>query len=291
MVIGLIFVLVVALIVLLVPMPRSLPATFTMVAGSVTEVTAPRDGVVLEIQSADGSMVAKGTVIAKYDNAEAQKKIEALNTTLAGLEDRKAKGGKVSASAKAALTKGEAALKKETAALEKATKAGKGKTTAAMTAAQKKVDAAQAALEKAQLAAGPTGEALDKELADRKAELDALKAELAAGNIVSPGSGLLTLKLDKGAAVKKDALLGDVQETTKLKAQIKVPPGETITKGQPVELTVSPGNKKRLTFLGPAKNDVAEAEFDNQKGEFKLGATGEATIEGEQRSILQGMLK
>lgn len=291
MVIGLIFVLVVVLIVLLVPMPRALPATYTMAAGSVAEVTAPRDGVVLEILSADGSLVAKGTVIAKYDNAELNKKSEDLTKTIEGLEERKAKGGKVSPAAKAALTKAEAALKKETAALEKATKAGKGKTTPAMTAAQKKVDAAQAALEKAQAAVGPTGEALDKELADRKAELDAVKAELSAGNIVSPGSGLLTLKLDKGAAVKKDALLGDVQETTKLKAQVKVPPGEDITKGQAVELTVSPGNKRRLTFSGPAKNDVAEAEFDNQKGELKLGATGEATIEGAQRSILQGMLK
>ena len=291
MVIGLIFVLVVLLVVLLVPMPRALPATFTLAPGSVTELTAPRDGVILELVSADGAMVAKGTVIAKYDLSETQKKADELSKKLEALEERKASGGKVPASAKAALSKAEAALKKETAALEKATKAGKGKTTAAMTSAQKKVDAAKAALEKAQLAAGPTGEALDKELADQKAALDALKAELGAGSITSPAAGILFLKLEKGAALKTGAPLGDVKEVGKLKAEVKVPPGEDIAKGQAVEISLAPNNKKRLTFLGPAKNDVAEAELDNQKGEAKPGQTGDATIEGQQRSILQGMLR
>lgn len=291
MVIGLIFVVVVVLVVLLVPMPRMLPATFTLVPGSVEAVTAPREGVILEVVMSDGAMVAKGAVLAKYDVAETQKKSEDLTKTIESLEQRKASGGKPSASAKAALTKAEAALKKETAALEKATKAGKGKTTAAMNAAQKKVDAATASLEKAKLAAGPTGEALDKELADQKAALEAVKAELAAATIVAPLSGILTLKLEKGAAVKSGDPLGDVAEVTKLKAQVKVPPGETISKGQAVEVALAPNNKKRLLFLGPAKNDVAEAEFDNQKGEAKPGVTGDAVIEGEQRSILQGMLR
>lgn len=291
MVIGLIFVLVVVLVVLLVPMPRALPATFTLVPGSVTAVTAPRDGVVAEVITADGAMVARGTVIAKYDVSEAQKKSEELTRKIEALEERKASGGKVSPAAKAAVTKAEAALKKETAALEKATRAGKGKTTPAMTAAQKKVDAAKAALEKAQLAAGPVGEALDKEIADQKAALEGVKTELTSASITSPRAGILFLKLEKGAALKGNDALGDVKETAKLLAEVKVPAGEDIAKGQAVEIALAPNNKKRLTFIGPAKNDVAQAEFDNSKGEAKPGATGDATIEGQQRSILQGMLR
>jgi hypothetical protein len=62
--------------------------------------------------------------------------------------------------------------------------------------------------------------------------------------------------LEKGANVKKDA---------KLRAVVKVPTGEKTSKGMAVEL-------------------------DNAKGEFKLGTSGDAVLEGEQRPLLAGMM-
>jgi multidrug resistance efflux pump len=289
MVIGLIFVVIVLAVVLLVPMPHPVASTFTLQPGAMVDVVAPREGVVAEVVSADGAMVATGTVVAKFDLAEAEKQAPELQKKVEALEQRKASGGKVSPAAKAALTRAEAALDKAKAGLEKATRAGKGKTTPAMTAAQKKVDDAQAAADEAKLAAGPTGEALDRELADAQAALAAVKAQLEAKAIVSPGSGLLDLKLEKGAAVTKDAKVGSVADVAKLKALVKVPAGETITKGQAVELTLGTA-KKRLVFTGPATGDTAEAEFDNSKGEAKPGTTGDCTIEGTQRSLLSGFL-
>ncbi|MFO0599733.1 MAG: hypothetical protein U0228_30780 [Myxococcaceae bacterium] len=282
-------VVVIALIALLVPMPHPVATTFELTPGATTEVLLPRDGTIGEIVTTDGSMVAKGTVIAKFDVSAAEKELPELEKKVAALEERKAAGGKVTPAAKAALTKAEAALKKEEAALEKATKAGKGKTTPAMGAAQKKVDAAKEALEKAQLAVGPSGDELEKVLTESKDKVAALKAEVSSANVTSPGSGLLELKLEKGATLKKDAKLGTVSDLAKLKALVKVPASETTTKGQAVELVLASG-KKRVTLAGPATGDTAEAELDNQKGEFKPGLKGEATLEGEQRSFLSGLM-
>jgi len=70
-------------------------------------------------------------------------------------------------------------------------------------------------------------------------------------------SGLLfpgVVALERGASVKKDA---------KLRAVVKVPTGEKTSKGMAVEL-------------------------DNAKGEFKLGTSGDAVLEGEQRPLLSG---
>ena len=70
-----------------------------------------------------------------------------------------------------------------------------------------------------------------------------------------------------------------------MKALVKVPAGEVVLKGQGVELAL-PGGNKRVLFDSDAKGDLAEAEFDNAKGEFTVGARGEANIEGTQRSLV-----
>lgn len=289
LVIGLIFVAVVIAVVALVPMPHPVPTTFTLVPSNTVEVLALRDGVIAEVVTVDGSMVAKGTVIAKFDVSEAEQQLPEVEQKLAALEQRKAGGGKVSPAAKAALAKAEGALKAAKTALEKATKAGKGKETPAMAAAQKKVDAAQASVDKAQAGVGPTGEALDQAITAAQAEVAALKAQLAEKTLVSPGTGLLFLALEKGANLKKDAKLGEVKETSKLRAVVKVPAGEKTGKGMAVELTLG-GAKRRVMLSGPATGETAEAELDNAKGEFKLGTSGEAVLEGEQRSLLAGMM-
>ncbi len=280
------FIALVGVLVLLVPMPRTVKSTFVLLPASTVELVAPRDGVIAELVSASGSTVGKGSIIAKYDVADAEKQVPELEKKLAALEQFKAAGGKPTPKAKAALTKAEGALKASEAALEKATKAAKGKTTPAVTAAQKKHDAAQAALDTARAAVGPAPEQLEPELTAAQAALTSLKAEIAAAVVLAPGSGVLTLEgLDKGATLKAGARLGVVDDVSKLRAQVKVPAGEPIKKGQGVEL-VFPTSRKHVLFGGEAKGDVAEGEIDNANGEFKAGTTGEADIEGEQRSVI-----
>lgn len=52
-----------------------------------------------------------------------------------------------------------------------------------------------------------------------------------------------------------------------------------------VEL-VLPNGKKRVIFDSDARGDLAEAEFDNAKGELTVGVRGDAHIEGAQRSLV-----
>ncbi|MDP3153997.1 MAG: hypothetical protein Q8N23_15090 [Archangium sp.] len=285
LVIGLISFIVVAGLVLVVPMPHTVKSTFVLAPLNTVELTAPREGTIGEIASATGSVVARGALIAKYDVTEAEKKIPELETQLATLE--KQKPSKPNPKAKAALARAEAALKAADAALVKVKKAAKGKKTPALAAAEKKQKAAAAAVEKARAApSGVSKEALEQQVAATKEALAAAKAELATASILAPANGVLTLiELEKGKHLTKDAKIAVVEDVSKLKALVKVPAGEVVLKGQGVELAL-PGGNKRVLFDADAKGELAEAEFDNAKGEFTVGARGEANIEGTQRSLV-----
>ena len=286
LVIGLLFFIVVVSMVLVVPMPRTVKSSFVLAPVSTVELTAPRDGTISEVSSATGAIVAKGSIIAKYDVSEAEKKIPGLELKISLME--KPPPVRVNPKvAKAAVTKAEAALKAAETALAKAKKAAKGKKTPALAAADKKRQAAAAELEKVKEAAVvPSKEEAAKLLAATKEALVAAKAEVASGTLFAPGSGVLTLvDLEKGRVLAKGAKIAVVEETAKLKAMVKVPAGEEVLKGQGVEL-VLPSGAKRVLFDADAKNDLAEAEFDNGKGEFAVGLRGEANIEGTQRSLV-----
>ncbi|MDP1823340.1 MAG: hypothetical protein Q8L48_08865 [Archangium sp.] len=277
LVIGIVTVVLVAGLVLIVPMPHTVPSTFVLAPISTVELAAPRDGTIAEISSSTGAIVAKGSIIARYDVAEAEKKLPDLEKQVASLEKQPAI--KPNPKAKAAVTRAEGAL----AAAEAAVKKAKGKKVAA---AEKKRRAAAAALEKAKAAVGMSKEELEQQLTAAQQALTAAKAQVASANIFAPASGVLTLiELEKGRAVVKDAKIAVVEDTSKLKAMVKVPAGEKVVKGQGVEL-VLPAAKKRVLFDADAKGDVAEAEFDNAKGELTVGLRGEANIEGTQRSIV-----
>lgn len=273
-------------ILLVVPMPYTVKSTYVLAPISTTELLAPRDGTIGELSATTGSVVAKGSLLAKYDVSELEKKVPELESQLAALE--KQKPSKPNPKAKALFEKAQKALKAADAALEKAQKASKGKKTPALAAAQKKQKAAAAAVEKA---TPPTGSGLDKEelekkVSEAKEALAAAKAAIASASILAPASGVLTLiELEKGKTVAKDAKLAVVEDVQKLKAVVKVPSGEPISKGMGVVLVMPSGNK-RVLFDEDAKGDIAEAEFDNAKGEFTVGARGEANIEAAQRSLV-----
>jgi multidrug efflux pump subunit AcrA (membrane-fusion protein) len=189
----------------------------------------------------------------------------------------------------AALAKARKALKAADAALEKAQKAAKGKKTPALAAAEKKQKAAAAAVEKA---TPPPGASLsrvelEKKVAEARDAVAAAKASIASASIFAPASGVLTLiELEKGKTVARDAKLAVVEDVQKLKAVVKVPAGEALKKGMGVVLVLPSGNNKRVLFDADATGDVAEAEFDNAKGEFIVGSRGDANIEAAERSLV-----
>lgn len=286
LVIALISIAVIGAMVLLVPFPRAVKSTFKLEPVSSTELVAPRAGTIVEVTAADGSRVERGATIAKYDTADAEKKLKEIEAQLDAAQKKLKAGAKAGGKAQAALTKATAADKAARAALEKAEKAAKGKKTPAVAAAQKKADAAAAALQKAKDAAGPSGPELEKAIASMNEQLTALKAELASPTLLASASGELSgLTLKKGDAVAANAKVGRIDDTTKLKAVVKVPAGEKVTKGQQVELLLDSG-RKLLLFDADAADGVAAAEFQNAKGDLKNGLEGAAEIAGEQQSLL-----
>ena len=277
LVIGAIFVVLVAGLVAIVPMPHTVESTFVLAPLSTVELTAPRDGTIAEVTSTTGAVVAKGSTIAKYDVTEAETKVAELEKQVETLD--KVTPTKANPKAKAAVTKAEAALKAAQAAVEKAPAAKKAPL-------EKKQQAAAAVLEKAKAAVGLTAEEKEAQLTAAKDALTAAKGLVASGTILAPAAGALTLiGLEKGRPVTAGAKLAVVEDTSKLKAMVKVPAGEPVTKGMGVELDL-PKGKKRVLFDADAKGDLAEAEFDNATGELSVGVRGSAHIEGAQRSII-----
>jgi multidrug resistance efflux pump len=277
LVMGLIFFILVVGLVLIVPMPHTVPSTFVLAPVNTVELTAPHDGTIAELTSTTGAIVAKGSIIAKFDVSEAEKKVPELEKQVDALG--KQTPAKPNPKVKAAIVKAEAALKAAQTAVDKAPRTKKA-------AAEKKKETAAAALEKAKKSTGLTAEELEAQLTTAKDALAAAKAQVAAGSIFAPASGVLTLiELEKGRAITSGAKIAVVEDTSKLKAMVKIPAGEAVLKGQGVEL-VLPAGKRRVLFDGDAKGDVAEAEFDNAKGELTVGVRGDANIEGTQRSLV-----
>lgn len=284
LVIGVVFVVLVVGLLLVVPMPHTIESTYVLAPLSTVELTAPRDGTIAEITSTSGASVARGSIIAKYDVSEAEKKVAELGAQLEALSKQTAT--KPNPRAKAALAKAEGALQSAEGALAKATAAAKEEKTPALAAAEKKQQAAQAAVEKARAAVGLTAEELEAQLSATRQALATAKAEVASGTILAPASGVLTLlSLEKGRAVTTGAKLAVVEDLSKLKALVKVPAGEPVLKGMAVEL-VLPNAKKRVLFDTDAVGELAEAVFDNAKGELTVGVRGDAHIEGAQRSLV-----
>lgn len=279
------FIALIVVIILIVPMPFTVKSTFELVPVTTVDVLAPRAGAIGEVTVASGGVVAKGAVIAKYDIAVAEQQLPSLEKEVEKLEALPPVA-RPNPKAKAAVTKAESALAAADLALQKATTAAKGKQTPALATAKKKQEAATAALAKARAAIGLTKEEREAQLTAAKGALQAAKAQVASVNVYAPASGVLTLAgLEQGKEVTKDAKVGLVEDTSKLKAIVKIPAGETIVKGQGVELVV-PQGKYRVLFDADAKGDLAEAMFDNAKGELTSGLEGEANIEGTQRSIV-----
>lgn len=272
---------------LAVPLPHTVKSSYVLTPAGTLTLLAQRDGVIGEVKCQSGAVVTRGQLIARYDVSSLEQNLPLLEQQLAILETRQP--GKPDWNARAALAKAQKALKAADAALEKARKAANGKKTPALTAAEKDQKTAAAAVARATppFGTGLTRRELEKKLAETKDAIAFARTAIASSDIVAPGSGVITLvALEKGAAVTMDQKIATVLDTSKLKAVLKVPNGEAVTRGMGVVLTLPSGVTRRAIFAADARGDVAEAELDNAKGELTAGAQGEAEIEALERSLV-----
>lgn len=266
-------------VALLVPMPRGVPSDFVLVAHTRIDVAATREGAFTEITPA--GFVNKGATLAKYDLAPLEAKKAQLEKQIASLTRQLHAPPNPNAATN--LLKAEAALKAAKTALTKARPAKKA-------AAQKKVKAAEVALEKAKAALPKPAFELEKPLAEVNMVLESVNSQLAEPYVVAPLNGLFAPSAEVGKTVSARDVIGTVEDSSRLKAQVRVPQGESIKRGQVAVLQL-PKGKKRVSFDGDAKSGVAEAEFDNTKGDLKAGLQGAAEIEGEPRTLVDSFKK
>lgn len=286
LIIGICVLLLVGAILLLVPMPRTLMSSFELLPVSTIEVTAPRDGTVAEIIASNGANVTKGALVAKLDVSDAEKAVAEWEKQLETLERQKASSGKAKAKLKRDVMKAEATLKSANAAADKAMKLPKAKRAAAVSKAEKKQKAATLGLEKARAALGPSTQELERRIASAKDALAAANQKKTTSEVVASAAGVLAaLSIEKGDQVLAGAKVAVVEDTSKLRAQVKVPEAEVVRKGQAVEL-VLPSEKKRVLFAEDGQEGKAEAVLENAKGEFSVGTRGDANIEGTPRPLV-----
>ncbi len=263
-----------AAVAILVPLPRTVVSDFVLVAHARVNVQAPREGVFTEVTPA--GYVNKGATLARYDLAPLEAKKAQLEKQIASLT--KQLHAPPNPNAATNLLKAEAALKAAKTALGKARPAKKA-------AATKKVKAAEAALEKAKAALPKPAFELEKPLAEANMVLESVTSQLAAPTVTAPLSGVFAPTAEVGKPIAAHDVIGTVEDSSRLKAQVTVPKDEPLTHGQ-VAVLLLPKSRKRVSFDGDASSGIAEAEFDNAKGELKAGLKGTAEIEGAPRTLV-----
>lgn len=272
---------------LLVPRAHTVKSSYKLRPASTLTLLAQHDGVIGEVNALNGAVVTRGALIATYDVSALEKKLPLLEQQLATLEKQQPQTPNWKA--RAALAKAERALKAADAALDKARKAANGKTTPALRAAERDQKTAATAVTRATppFGSGLTRRELDKKLAETKEAIVSAKAAIASASILAPASGVITLvALEQGKPVARDATIATVEDTGKLKAVVKVPPGEEVHKGMAVVLTLPSGESQRAIFDTDATGDFAEAQLDNTTGALTAGAQGDADIEAAERSLV-----
>ncbi|MEW5741341.1 MAG: hypothetical protein AB1938_20635 [Myxococcota bacterium] len=289
-VLAFVLVLIIAAVVLFMPFPRTVKSTFTLVGATSTEVKAARAGKVAEVVSASGKTVNSGDVLLKLEAGDAEKALTEAQTKLDALKAQKPASAKDAAKSAQEIKKAEAALKAAEKALEAAKAKAKGKPNPAVAKAEKKQKAAAEALQKAKAKAKLSEADLKALVAEQEKAVAAAKAEVDGCTVKAPSPGVVAgLRVAKGAALEKDALVAKVEGTSKLKAVVEEPPTQKLRKGMALELIVEGGGRKKLLFDDDAKDGKAVAEFDNSKGEFQPGMGGAVEIAGDDTNLLNSL--
>ncbi len=278
--------------VLVAPLPHTATAPFTLVPKAVTEVKVARAGTLVSVAVTEGQWVTKGTALAKWDAAAAQKRIPVLEAKLSEVQ----KKNKASAAVAKKLQDAKARLDKATAQAARATddvaaqKAkSKGKKTPAVAKAEKKLTAASAAIAAAQKLVTaltvPLAPAIQGEVAVLEGELARAKLEATEVDIVASADGFVKgLQAKAGQNVEAGTVLTKLEDSRTLKVVIAVPRGEKLQVGAPLQLKV--GAVAAKAVVEKVEGSSAEAPLDNAKGGFKGGATGESSFPGVSKSLI-----
>ncbi len=276
---------------MLVPLPNKVRAGFAVQPAELTEVKAGRAGTVEKVNLSEGDTADAGTVLAKLDTSELDKKVQELNDEVA-IAERKRQGviarNRGAAKAQAELQKAQAASKAAEAELARATDKAGSKKPPKLAALKKKADGLQAAVEKAQKAfdaAAPKTPEIDEQVKKLGEELDQVKAELARSNIETPRTGVVSaLKLKPGQKVTEGERVAKVGDLTPLRVMLAPKGTGTFEPGQAVELLLPDGALH--TTLVAAGTSTAEARIDNKDGKIKLTTEGEAIITAQPRPLI-----
>lgn len=258
-----------------VPLPRTVRCEYQLVAAGRLPVSAPFDGVVLEV--ADAGAVEAGVPLARYDvstheerRAELERRRDELVSQLES---------PVAPELRAAVADAERA---EKAARDALKKAGRGQ----RPAAQAELDRATRALAAAREAARPTPNAqLEGPLSEVNAQLAALAEQLEQNPLVAPRAGVFAPSVKPGDAVTAKQPLGELVEASTLMARVKLPDGEIARQGRVITL-IFPLARKSWALTEDGRDGFVSVEVPNADGALKAGATGVAELEGEPRPLL-----
>jgi HlyD family secretion protein len=281
---------------LLVPFPYQVQARATTRTVAVpVNVNAPHAGTVASVEVHDGQWVEKGTVLLKYDAAEASARVAKLKAELKEKEARLKKARTPNPKAKAAsaaMAKADAAELKARAELDAARASKKkpaiAKAEKAHAAAAKTAQAAR----KAAVAAGGGDdiEQLQLEVKATNQQLEALSQDVAAAEVKAPQSGsVVGLMAKAGAGLAKDAAVLRLEDARTLAVDLEVSKKDArgLKVGQEVSLRL--GGKKFAATLTQVSETGVVATLDNTKGELRSGTEGTATIANGDKSALGRM--
>ncbi|MBL9038909.1 MAG: HlyD family secretion protein, partial [Archangium sp.] len=233
----------VAAAVAFVPVPSTASAPYQVQPKTKTNVTVTQVGTTLKsIDVKVGQWVTKGTVLAQWNQAEAEAALRAAEKQLeAGAGHKKGPlvpAAKVAA-AKAAVAKATAAEKKAQVEHDKLKAKSRGKKVPALLKAQKKLSDATAARTLATqalaLVTAPAAPAGDVEAL--KQAVAAAKAKVAVAPVTAPADGFVAaISATANAPIDATAPLFQLEDTRSLAVVVTLPDGVTVQPGASVAL-------------------------------------------------------
>lgn len=272
---ALVLLIAVILGVFLAPLPRTVRCEYELVPAGKVPVTAPLDGVLLEV--ADAGAVDAGARLGRYDtSAWAQRRAE-----LTAQRERLLK--KLESPMAPELTE---AVREAERRLKQARK-DLARTTKFKPYMQAVVHGAELELAAAKEAAKPVPSAqLEEPLANLNAQLATLEEQEAASVLSAPGAGVFTPSVRAGENVTAKQRIGVLLDASTLEARVTLPAGEVAKQGRLLTL-IFPLARKTWALEADGARSV---EVDNRDGALKAGARGLCELEGEPEPLINRLV-
>jgi multidrug resistance efflux pump len=282
-------------LLLMVPLPRSVPASVVLEAPNSVVVTAPRDMVVKEPAVKNGTTVESGAVLVTLDGSDEMGHLKPFDARVTALQTELEHTQR--SISKKHIASWQKTVKKLEGEVEKAKAAvGKASGEKARVAAQKKVaDKERELLEaNAELQDATKVDAVAKikqQLDDATAARNAAAGEVAV--LSAPAAGVVTdLAVTPGQKIASGAKVARIADPHELIVACKVDASEA--------LSLAPGQKIDATLKGESVSLLAESVAGPQvfariiqvdKQPFIPGDTGDAKIRVASKSLLARLFR